>query len=57
MKLRIGQPAAITEIEDAATMYRDVVYIALLAESDLPLQKKVALKIGQAKGTLKRRRT
>jgi hypothetical protein len=55
LKIRIGQPASITQATPAASTVRDVVYVALLTEDSRRLKKRDALKIGQAKGSLKSR--
>ena len=54
LRIRICEPASITEDTRAASEVRDVVYVAL-AESDGPLEKGDALKIGQTGGTLSAR--
>ncbi len=54
LKIRIGQPACITE-ENSEASTRDVVYVALPSEASNPLEKSHALKVGQAGGSLKRR--
>jgi len=51
LKIRIAEPAIITKkTPDALTC--DVVYVALFAESDRPLKKGDALRVGQTKGRL-----
>jgi hypothetical protein len=55
LKIRIGKPARITKDTPVASAVHDVVYVALLAEGSRRLKKGDALKIGQAKGSLKSR--
>lgn len=52
LKIRIGEPASITEGTPVASRVCDVVYVALLAENSRPLKKGDALKIGQTKKSL-----
>lgn len=52
LKIRIGQPASITQATRPATTDCDVVYVALLAENNRALKKGDALKIGQTRGSL-----
>ncbi len=52
--IHIDEPAQITKEEPAAKR-SDVVYVALLKENDGPLEKGVALKVGETGGTLLKR--
>lgn len=55
LKIRIGQPASITQVISDASTVKDVVYVALLSENAKPLEKRDALKVGQTKWTLMNR--
>jgi hypothetical protein len=52
LRIRIGEPACITSNMPDSLAVRDVVYVALFAESDRPLKKGDAFRVGQTKGHL-----
>jgi hypothetical protein len=52
LRIRIAEPASITESTAAASTVRDVVYVALFTEETGRLEKGDALKIGETNKTL-----
>src|SRR5215467_8691134 len=55
LKIRIDQPATITDPTDDARNLRGIVYVALFSDHTGPLEKGDALKVGETKRTLLQR--